>query len=107
MTFYIKRNDTSPSMLATLQDADGNAVNVTGATIRFHLRAIGSDAVTVDSAAVIVTPFEGIVRYDWDAADTDVAGSYQAEFEVTYADASIETFPNDGYIRVNITGDIA
>ena len=107
MTFYIKRNDTSPSMLATLQDADGNAVNVTGATARFHLRAIGSDAVTVDSAAVIVSPSEGIVRYDWDAADTDVAGSYQAEFEVTYADASIETFPNDGYIRVNITGDIA
>ena len=107
MTFYIKRNDTSPSMLATLQDADDNAISVNGATVRFHLRAIGATAITVDSAAVIVSPLEGIVRYDWDAADTDVAGSYQAEFEVTYNDGSIETFPNDGYIRVNITGDIA
>ena len=107
MTFYIKQNDTSPALLATLQDADGNAVNVTGGSIRFHMRQIGSTAVDVDEAAVIVTPLQGTVRYDWLAADTAEIGSYQAEFEVTYADASIETFPNDGYIRVNITGDIA
>jgi len=47
-----------------------------------------------------------LVRYNWIAADTDTIGSYQAEFEVTYADASIETFPNDGYIRVEIIDDI-
>jgi hypothetical protein len=107
MTFYVKQNDTSPSMLATLQDADGNAVNVTGATIRFHMRTIGSTTSKVDDAAVIVTADNGEVRYDWDAADTDTVGSYQAEFEVTYADGSIETFPNDGYIRIEITDDIA
>lgn len=107
MTFYIKQNDTSPSMLATLQDASGNAVDITGASVRFHLRPISSSTVTVDEAATIVTADEGTVRYDWDAADTDTIGSYQAEFEVTYADASIETFPNDGYIRVEIISDIA
>jgi hypothetical protein len=107
MTFNIKKNDTSPSMLATLQDANGAAINVTGASVRFHLRAIGSQVVKVDEAATIVTPLEGIVRYDWSASDTDTVGSYQAEFEVTYADASIETFPNDGYIRVEIISDIA
>jgi len=53
-----------------------------------------------------VTALEGLVRYNWTAADTDTVGSYQAEFEVTYADASIETFPNDGYIRVEIIDDI-
>lgn len=107
MTFYVKQNDTSPAMLATLQDADGNAVDITGASVRFHMRAIGSNQTTVDDVATIVTADSGIVRYDWDAADTDTVGSYQAEFEVTYADASIETFPNDGYIRVEITDDIA
>lgn len=106
MTFYIKQNDTSPAMLATLQDADGNAVNVTGASIRFHMRAVGSTTVVVDEAVTIVTPLSGIVRYDWQAADTDTIGSYQAEFEVTYADSSVETFPNDGYIRVEIIDDI-
>jgi len=107
MTFYIKQNDTSPVLLATLQDADGNAIDVTGGSIRFHMRQIGSTAVVVDEEAIIVTPLEGIVRYNWQAADTDTIGSYQAEFEVTYADASIETFPNDGYIRVQIIDDVA
>jgi len=107
MTFYIKQNDTSPVLLATLQDADGNAIDVTGGSIRFHMRQIGSTAVVVDEEAIIVTPLEGIVRYNWQATDTDTIGSYQAEFEVTYADASIETFPNDGYIRVQIIDDVA
>ena len=106
MTFYVKQNDTSPAMLATLQDADGNVINLTAASVRFHMRPIGSKQVTVDAPAVIVTPLDGLVRYNWIADDTDTIGSYQAEFEVTYADASIETFPNDGYIRVEIIDDI-
>ena len=107
MTFYIKQNDTSPSMLATLQDANDTAIDLTSASVRFHLRPISSSTVKVDAPVTIVTADEGIVRYDWLAADTDTIGSYQAEFEVTYADASIETFPNDGYIRVEIISDIA
>lgn len=107
MTFYIKRNDTSPSMLATLQDANGDAADITAASVRFHLRPISSQAVTVDEEATIVTALDGLVRYDWQAADTATIGSYQAEFEVTYADTTVETFPNDGYIRVEIISDIA
>lgn len=106
MTFSIKQNDTGPAMLATLQDASGAAVNITGALVRFHMRQIGSTQVKVDAAATIVSSLDGAVRYNWLAADTDTIGSYQAEFEVTYADASIETFPNDGYIRVEIIDDI-
>ena len=106
MTFYVKQNDTSPAMLATLQDADGNAVDITAASVRFHMRTIGGSAVKTDQAAAIVDAELGEVRYDWTASDTDTIGSYQAEFEVTYADASIETFPNDGYIRVEIIDDI-
>lgn len=107
MTFYIKQNDTGPSMLATLQDASGNAIDLTAGNVRFHLRPINSSTAKVDEAATIVTADAGIVRYDWQASDTDTIGSYQAEFEVTYADASIETFPNDGYILVEIISDIA
>jgi len=107
MTFYVKQNDTSPSMLATLKNADGNAVDISGGTVRFHLRQVGADSALVDSAAVIVDGVGGIVRYDWLASDTVSVGSYQAEFEVTYSSGAIETFPNDGYISVKITGEIA
>jgi hypothetical protein len=105
-TFFIKQNDTSPAMLATLQDANNAAVDITAANVRFLMRKVGSTQVTVNQPAVIVTSLSGLVRYDWQAADTAAFGSYQAEFEVTYADASIETFPNDGYIRVEIIDDI-
>jgi hypothetical protein len=107
MPFYIKQNDTSPAMLATLQDANGNAVNLTGSSVRFHMRLIGKSTVVVDETATIVTALSGVVRYDWSENDTEKKGSYQAEFEVTYADASIETFPNDGYISVVIIDDVA
>ena len=106
MTFYIKQNDTGPAMLATLQDANGNAINLTGASVRFHMRSVGGGNPVVDAAATVVTAASGIVRYNWVAADTDTVGTYRAEFEVTYADASIETFPNDGYIVVQIIDDI-
>lgn len=107
MTFYIKRNDTSPAMLASLQDANADAVDLSGGSVRFHMWPISSQVVKVDANAVIVTAQQGEVRYNWQAADTDTIGSYQAEFEVTYSDGTIETFPNDGYIRVEIIKDIA
>lgn len=107
MTFYIKQNDTSPAMLATLQDANSTAIDLTSADVRFHMRTIGGTSAVVDAAAVIVTAASGLVRYDWQAADTASIGSYQAEFEVTYSDGSVETFPNDGYIRVEIKDDVA
>lgn len=106
MTFFIKQNDTQPRMLATLKDGDGDVIDLTDASVRFHMRSSAGTVVT-DAAAVIVTAASGLVRYDWSASDTQAVGTYQAEFEVTYADATIETFPNSGYIRVQIGDDIA
>lgn len=107
MTFYLKQNDTSPAMLATLQDANGTAVNLTAATVRLHMRAIGATQTKVNASATLVDPNNGIVRYNWSASDTNTVGQFQAEFQVTYADGKIETFPNDSYIPVEITDDIA
>lgn len=105
MTFYIKQNDTVPSIRATLQNGNGDPVDLINASVRFHMRAIGANT-AVDAAAVVVSAAAGIVQYNWTATDTDIIGSYQAEFEVTYPDSTVETFPNDGYIRVEIIDDI-
>lgn len=107
MAFYIKQNDTSPFMLATLKDANENLIDLTSATVRFHMRRVGSSEVVVDNSAIVVNEDQGAVKYVWQATDTAEIGSYQAEFEVTYFDGSIETFPNNGYIRVEIKDDIA
>lgn len=48
----------------------------------------------------------GIVKYVWQSSDTAEPDTCRAEFEVTYADSTIETFPNNGYIEVVITNDL-
>ncbi len=71
------------------------------------MRRTGETTAKVDAPAVIEDADNGIVYYSWDAADTDTIGSYEAEFEVTFTGGEIETFPNNRYIEVEITDDIA
>ena len=107
MTIYIKQNDTSPAVSATLKDGDGAAVDITGASVRFHMRKEGSSDATVDAAAIITDAAAGQVRYTWVADDTAIAGTFIAEFEVTYSNGAVETFPNYGHLQVQIGDDIA
>ena len=104
-TFYLKEGDTSPSLLYALSPA---TVDLTGASVVFNMRRKG-DAVKVNRAAAMIVTTTGTptVRYDWNAADTDTAGIYEAEFEVTYSGGAVETFPNSDFIAVLISGDIA
>lgn len=106
MTFIIKKNDTAPSLQRTLTDSDG-AIDLTGATVRFHMAATVGGTAKVDAEATIVTAASGIVKYDWASGDTDTTGSYYGEFEITYSDGSSETVPNPGFITINITADLA
>lgn len=99
--FTIKQGDTSPAIEATLKDRDGNAVNLTGASVQFHLSTTAYKNV-IDAAGTLVNASEGRVKYEWQPDDTGQQGDFFAEFEVTYADNTIETFPNDGYISVEI-----
>ena len=48
----------------------------------------------------------GIVQYPWVGADTNTAGTYYGEVEVTYADNTVETFPNNGYFTIIIKEDL-
>jgi len=105
--FWIKQNDTGPAIAATLRDANGDVVDLTGASVRFHMRLKGSTTAKVDAAATVVSASLGEVSYGWAAADTDTVGKFDAEFEVTHSDASVETFPNTSYITVIVKDDIA
>lgn len=66
-----------------------------------------SGAVKVDAAANIDDGAAGEVSYDWTAADTDTGGHFKAEWEVTFSDGTIRTFPNPGFTHVRIGGDLA
>lgn len=104
----IKRNDTSPSFTATCTDAAGDPVDITSATVRFHMVGpVPGTEVKVDAAATVVSGAAGTVRYDWQTGDTDTHGSYKAEVEVTLSDGTIRTFPTSNYSIVRIVSDLA
>jgi len=106
-TFYIKQNDTASFLTRDLKDAFGAPVNVTAAAVVFSMRVKPAGTVKVDEQeCTIVTAGIGRVRYEWTATNTNTADEYEGEFQVTYANGKIQTFPNDGYIPIVITDDI-
>ena len=101
-TFYIKRGDTSPALRFALSP---ETIDLSGASVSFQMRPRRS-AISVDETATIDSALPPIVSYSWSASDTATAGIYEAEFRVTYADGTIETFPNNDFISIVIKEDI-
>lgn len=107
--FKIKEDDTTPAIEAKLTDANGLPVNLTGASVKFLMRVKPGGSVKVNTGAVIVgTATNGRVKYAWTAANTDTADVYEAEWEVTYSDSTIQTFPGGKeFITVTVGDQIA
>ena len=105
--FYIGQNDTASPIKRDLKDAFGSPVNLTGASVKFSMRVKPAGAVKVNgSSATVVTAGIGRVQYNFTASNTETADEYEGEFEVTFSDGSIQTFPNLGYIPVFVQDDI-
>lgn len=108
--FWVKQYDTAPTLEARLLDGDGNAVDLSGATVTFVRRAI--DGVTVNYDPAInrddgTEPLRGRVAFDWAPDDLDVPGGYYVEWQVDFAGGQgRETFPNDGYQTLAVIPDL-
>jgi len=105
MAFSIKQNDTSPSLQATLKDAQLNPINLHGAVVMLHMKSIDG-TIKIDTQMTVVDDEGGIVQYDWQTGDTDTVGTYYIEFEVTYTDGAVETFPNNGNKVVSVVREL-
>lgn len=110
-TFKIKRNDTKPFIVATLQDATGSAVDLTnGSYIYFNMATNDNNYTPVFSGTALTSgttngSIVGVVEYQWSATDTATSGNFLGEFEVTYKDSTVSTFPADHSLRINIFED--
>lgn len=105
MGFNIKQNDTSPSLQASLKDAASLPINLIGASVALHMKSVDS-TLKVNSSMTVTDAENGIIRYDWQTGDTDTVGTYFVEFQVTYSDGSIETFPNNGNKIVSVVREL-
>ena len=108
MTVYeMKRNDTRPKPDAILKFNDGSLAQLTGASVRFIARHQGTDIVKIDGVATITDIPTAAVEYDITADDSDTAGNFDVEWEVTFADATEQTWPTRGSDLLVIAGDLA
>jgi hypothetical protein len=106
--FNIKVGDTAPDLQATLKNSDGSVIDLSSASaVLFHMREKGTTTALIESAATIVSAAGGVVKYVWQAGDTDTEGTYDGEFEITFNDGSISTVPNNGYIEILMKTEIA
>lgn len=101
----IKRGDTRTCIKAVLKDARGAPVDLTDCSVGFHMAPLSRPAV-ISRAAHVEDAAAGEVWFVWAPGETDTAGVYRAEFEVVYQDGRRETFPNDGYISIQILEDL-
>jgi len=102
-TFTIKRGDTSPGI--KYQITLGAGQTLVGATAIFKMKSINGTTLKVNAAASVDNA-TNVLSYAWVSADTNTADIFRAEFEVTYADTKVETFPNEGYIQINVVSDL-
>lgn len=102
MTITIKQDDTQPAMKVRLKDSAGNPANLTGATVRVAIQHYSKPVIKFFRSAYVADASTGEVWLIWQPEETQVTGLYRIEFRVTYQDGNRETFPNDGYLMVNI-----
>lgn len=83
-TYHV--GDTKPDLTAVCT-SDGAPVDLTGATVKFHLRKPDRSILALDATGGA----DGRVAAAW-PEPLDQAGSWQAEVQVTYSDQGVQTF---------------
>lgn len=107
--FTLRLGDTATPITATLTDEDGVPVNIQGATVKFRMWPEAGGTIKVNANATNAQVGDGSdgtrghVSYQWQTTDTDTAGDYLAEWQVTFANTRVQTFPNEGALHIVIT----
>lgn len=101
--FLLRQGDTSPALLYDLIGFQGT---IAGSSVAFYMeKADGTDVISGSAGSIedVSTP---TLRYDFSSDDSADAGQYKAYFKVTYADGTIGSWPNRGFIPVLISRTI-
>jgi hypothetical protein len=81
------QGDTRPQIKVNLTEEDtGNIIDLTGATVTLHFRAVGGTTPLFSRAGVVTNAVQGEAVFIWQSGDLNLdAGEYEAEVEVYWA----------------------
>jgi len=85
--------DTLPKLQLTLTDSVTNLpINLTGAGVYLHVRALKSSVLAFTNTAQVSVPLEGRCVVTWTTTDlVRAAGDYEAEIEIVFSNGGRET----------------
>ena len=107
---HIREGDTFPNWRTQLFDADGDAIDLTGATVRLHVteeretRLVKIDALAVPDPDQVNN--KGWVDYVFTPSDTGTPGRFWAEWEITFGTGEILTVPTRGHDTLIVHGQL-
>jgi hypothetical protein len=112
--YSIKRGDTAPPILAQLTSRDTSnpdprvrvGIDLSAATgVKLLMRNFAETA-QFGGPCDITDAGTGKVSWDIDPAFTILPDIYQAEFEITWNDGTVQTVPEDGYAVIEVEQDL-
>ncbi len=105
--FYLKKGDSLPVLRLSLEDSNGDVVDLTDATVAFNYRLRYPEGTVINRSADIYDITGGVVEYYWLSGDVATPGIYNGEFVVTYDGVQEMTFPVKGPFVFEILEDIS
>lgn len=108
--FVIRQGDTGSVFERTLEDENGDPIDIAGARVHLTVTPIrGTDPVVDVDIENLQNGdgsdgSKGLVRYEeWTDPQVETSGDFLAAITVTYGGGKTQTFPNDGYLIFTIT----
>lgn len=100
----IKRFDTYPPVTAILSDVNG-VIDLTGATSVIFIMKSPPSTVVTGTCQISTPATAGQVQYFWATNDTQIAGTYDVEFEIHWSSGGKQTVPNSTVQNASIEVD--
>lgn len=105
-TLNVVTGDTLPALTFTVRDSNTAAagktldendqstwspINLTGATVVLRVRMIGATGAPTELTGTVIDGAAGKVMIEFASDTFSVAGQYEAELEITFADGGVQT----------------
>jgi len=111
--FIFQQHDTASPLRATLEDQNGDPVDIQAASVILRMAPIAGGTLALAGTAVVdqigagtaTGGSMGVVHYNWPASGLS-AGLYAGEWQTTYLSGTIQSFPNGDPMLILVTKDL-